>query len=110
VTGEPFDYQHWAFGEPNNDQAGSDYLESKNVSPLGYWNDEPEDAVPNIGYIVEYDTVKDSPSPRRRRSEWKKIGSGRSHPLDHAVQRFSRHAFDNMGMAKSPLSTRSLRE
>jgi gliding motility-associated-like protein len=51
VTGEPFSYTRWFFGEPNN-TGNEDYVEISN-SFSGYWNDT-EDIGPN-NFILEFD-------------------------------------------------------
>ena len=54
ITGEPFEYDHWAENEPNNNNGANpeSYL---GTTTGGYWNDfvdAPEDIT---GFIVEYE-------------------------------------------------------
>jgi hypothetical protein len=56
VTEEPFDYQNWAPGEPNNASAPEQCLHfTHDGASLGQWNDQPCDDVTTRGYVVEYD-------------------------------------------------------
>lgn len=56
VTGEPFDYDNWGDGEPNDD-GGEDCIQYLPGPPV--WNDFPCGAGPGSVYIVEYDTPID---------------------------------------------------
>ena len=52
VTGESFDYDHWASGEPNNSGGAEHFV---GTTGGNYWNDfvnEPEDIT---GFIVEFE-------------------------------------------------------
>lgn len=56
VTGEPFTYQNWDPGEPNDNESPEQCLNfSANSLGVGSWNDQPCGLL-GSGYIVEYDT------------------------------------------------------
>lgn len=60
ITGEPWEYQNWKFGEPNNGDAGEDYAELMTWNDYT-WNDgekegdSDEFSKENHGYICEWD-------------------------------------------------------
>ena len=59
LTGEKFEYTHWAEGEPNNENGQEHYLLMYKVKGKWVWNDSP-DAISEyypdkIAYIIEKD-------------------------------------------------------
>ncbi len=62
VTGEPFVFQNWGLGEPNNSEGHEDGLQFSK-SDAGRWNDAPRSAgvpghFPITGYVVEYEPAQ----------------------------------------------------
>jgi len=60
ITGEPWDYTHWASPEPNNWQGREEYLEMDRAanSPDNFgWSDQGDYESTNSGYYVEYAAV-----------------------------------------------------
>lgn len=59
LTGEEFEYTHWAEGEPNNEDNSEHYLVMYKVKSKWVWNDSPNDVsqyYPNkIAYVIEWD-------------------------------------------------------
>ena len=59
ITGEPWSYTSWAFGEPSNTNGDEDYLAIGGISgPLG-WNDAAN-CMPPVGMAIEYNFNPDS--------------------------------------------------
>jgi hypothetical protein len=57
VTGEPFTYQNWDPGEPNDNESPEQCLNfAAGGLGVGSWNDQPCGLL-GSGYIVEYDTA-----------------------------------------------------
>ena len=60
VTGEPFNYQNWSYGQPNNVNGYQDHIQF--YSPAGLadnkWNDAADvlDKAYVPGYVIEYET------------------------------------------------------
>lgn len=56
VTGEPWSYQHWAEGEPNDWGGGENWLQIWDAASPS-WNDIPDnvEVAHSTGYIVEYE-------------------------------------------------------
>ncbi len=57
ITGEPWDYTHWASPEPNNFVSDEDFLEIDiaAASPDDFgWSDQSDFESTNSGYYVEY--------------------------------------------------------
>src|SRR5438105_3496311 len=57
ITSEPFTYQHWNIGEPNNNAAGEDRIHFiGEKAPVGdVWNDSPSTNGAIRSYVVEYE-------------------------------------------------------
>ena len=54
VTGEAFEYSHWAHGEPNNSGGDENRLEYfAHTNSIGTWNDRKENF--NHGFICEWE-------------------------------------------------------
>ncbi len=67
ITGETWDYNNWASGEPNNLASGrEDKLEFHGYSSggtfTGQWNDELSTNILSSGYVVEYSPVPIPPA------------------------------------------------
>ena len=63
VTGEPFKYNNWEAGEPNNNDGHENYIEMFRIHPFGreayVWNDSGNNAFgsSNVGLIIEFDSI-----------------------------------------------------
>ncbi|MBE7499156.1 MAG: PQQ-binding-like beta-propeller repeat protein [Verrucomicrobiales bacterium] len=64
ITGEPFVFENWSQGEPNDWPPGEDHLLfNHRFSDHGkQWNDAPEDYSMSLGYIVEYEPASGEPA------------------------------------------------
>jgi formylglycine-generating enzyme len=64
IDGTPLEAFHWAIGEPNNNEAGEDYVHILDVGNLSQWNDLPSDwwVYTPGGYILEMSSLPPTPS------------------------------------------------
>lgn len=53
-TNEPYSYEHWSSGEPNNVDNVENYIV---MNKSGYWNDERSSGTMYFGFILEIDSL-----------------------------------------------------